>query len=216
MSITAGPPPPVPTVTGVSPASGPTAGGTVVTISGSGFSGAGAVNFGNAPAQSFTVNSDTSITATTPPGTGTVDVTVSATWGTSATRAADRFTYVVPPPPAPTLAAIDPVAGPAGSLVTLLGTDFTGATAVSFGGIPATFTVNNATTITATAPAGSGTVDVTVTTPAGTSEPGSEDDRVHLSRRSAAGTGPVAGGGRMAAQRLGAARRPRRRRRTSS
>ena len=54
------------------------------------------MNFGGVPAVSFSVDSDTSITATAPPGTGTVDVTVSATWGTSPTGAADRFTYVVP------------------------------------------------------------------------------------------------------------------------
>ena len=49
------------------------------------------------------------------------------------------------------------------------GTNFTGAIGVNFGGTPATFTVDSGTMITATSPAGSGTVDITVTTPAGTS-----------------------------------------------
>ncbi len=53
VAITAGPPPPVPAVTGVSPSSGSTAGGTDVTISGSGFSGASGVNFGGVAGDEF-------------------------------------------------------------------------------------------------------------------------------------------------------------------
>jgi hypothetical protein len=58
-----------------------------------------------------------------------------------------------------------------------MGTSFTGATVVDFGsGNPAaTFAVNNATTLTAIAPSGTGTVDVTVTTPGGTSAAGAAD-----------------------------------------
>jgi hypothetical protein len=41
----------------------------------------------------MTVNSDSQITATSPAGTGTVDVTVVVPGGTSATSAADQFTY---------------------------------------------------------------------------------------------------------------------------
>ena len=78
--------------------------------------------------------------------------------------------------PAPTVTLANPLAGPVGTPVTLSGTNFTGATAVAFGANPATnFTVNNATTITATTPAGSGTVDVRVTTPAGTSATSTND-----------------------------------------
>ncbi len=65
-------------VTGISPATGPVAGGTVVAIAGDGFScgpGATAVKFGGTSA-AFTVNTDSSITATAPAGSGTVDVTV--------------------------------------------------------------------------------------------------------------------------------------------
>jgi hypothetical protein len=55
--------------------------------------------------------------------------------------------------------------------VKITGTAFTSASAVQFGGMPAaSFTVNSATSITAVSPAGTtGAVDVTVTTPAGTS-----------------------------------------------
>jgi hypothetical protein len=82
-------PAPAPTVTGISPASGPAGGGT---ITGTGFTGVTAVKFGSA-ASSFTVNGTTSITATSPAGSGPVDVTVTTAAGTSATSAADRFTY---------------------------------------------------------------------------------------------------------------------------
>jgi hypothetical protein len=86
------------TVTGVSPGSGPVSGGTSVAITGSGFTGATAVNFGATAASSFTVNSDTSITATAPAASavGPVDVTVTTPSGTSATSSADQFTYTYP------------------------------------------------------------------------------------------------------------------------
>jgi hypothetical protein len=80
-------------VTGVSPRTGSAAGGGSVTIIGTGFTSAYDVSFGGVSA-SFTINSDGSITAVTPVGNpGTVDVTVSAFGGTSATSTADQFTY---------------------------------------------------------------------------------------------------------------------------
>jgi hypothetical protein len=51
------------------------------------------VNFGPIPARSLTVNSSTTLTATSPPGDGTVDVTVSNSAATSAISAADQFSY---------------------------------------------------------------------------------------------------------------------------
>ncbi|WP_339959063.1 IPTL-CTERM sorting domain-containing protein [Delftia acidovorans] len=163
---------PAPTVTSISPTSGPQAGGTTVTLTGTNLSGATAVTFGATAATGFTVNSATQITATAPAGTGTVDVRITTAGGTSATSAADQFTYV----PAPTVTSVSPASGSSigGTTITLTGTNFTGATAVTFGGTAATgFTVNSATQITATAPAGSaGTVDVRVTTTGGTSATG--------------------------------------------
>ncbi len=82
-----------PTVTSISPTSGTALGGTSVTITGTGFTGATAVKFGSTNATSFTVIGGTSITAVAPAGTGTVDVTV-LQGGTSPTSAADQFTYV--------------------------------------------------------------------------------------------------------------------------
>jgi len=81
-------------VSGISPNSGPAAGGTNVTITGAGFTGAIGVSFGSNAASSFTVDSDTQITAISPAGnSGPVDVTVTTPTGTSATGAADQFTY---------------------------------------------------------------------------------------------------------------------------
>src|SRR5262249_25457740 len=84
---------PPPSITGVSPADGPEAGGTTVTVSGADFTGATAVKFGAVSATSFTVKSDESLTAVSPGGTGTVDVSVPTPTGTSTPGAGDRFTY---------------------------------------------------------------------------------------------------------------------------
>ena len=338
-----------PTVTSIGPTSGPAAGGTSVTLTGTAFSGATAVNFGTAGA-TFTVNSATNITATSPLGAGTVDVTVTTPAGTSTTSAADQFTYTgassyncsastsgetqlnesaftgssttsgangtqypisnvlngstgrfttgqarprdelhaqhglgptfdevslnapdfsgdyprginvnvstdganwatvascsltaypvtvsfptqtdqyiqvvltasvspnwwsleffyvynAPLQSAPTVTGVTPASGPNGALVTLTGTAFTGATAVNFGTKPATFTVNSDNIITATAPAGTGTVDVTVTTPEGTSATSSADQFTYISG-SGALHDPLAGVRGLAAERLGAA-----------
>src|SRR5207248_9321121 len=78
-----------------SPSSGPTTGGTSVTITGSRFTGATAVKFGANDATAFTVNSDAQITATSPAGVaGVVDVTVTTASGPSAIGTNDKFTYV--------------------------------------------------------------------------------------------------------------------------
>ena len=84
----------VATVTSVSPGAGPLAGGTSVTITGTNFSAATGVSFGSGPAESFIVASSSTITASSPDEpAGTVDVTVTTPIGTSATSAADQFTY---------------------------------------------------------------------------------------------------------------------------
>jgi hypothetical protein len=83
-----------PSVSSVSPPGGPTSGGSTVTITGTGFTGAIYVMFGDSFAQTFTVNSDTSITATVPPDVaGTVNITVATAAGTSTTSPGDQFSY---------------------------------------------------------------------------------------------------------------------------
>ena len=82
-----------PKVSSISPANGPAAGGTSVTISGSGFTDATGVSFGGKVVSSFSVDNDNQITATSPAGSGTVDVIVTTKNGTSAKGGADQFKY---------------------------------------------------------------------------------------------------------------------------
>jgi hypothetical protein len=87
-----------PIVTNLNPNFGPKEGGTSVTITGTDFLNVTSVYFGSIPASSFTVESLTTITAIAPPGTGTVDVTVTASSMTSPVTPADQYTYIVAAP----------------------------------------------------------------------------------------------------------------------
>ncbi|GIT79810.1 hypothetical protein LLS1_14790 [Leifsonia sp. LS1] len=161
---------PVPAITSISPDSGPETGGTAVTITGTGFTGATGVTFGGTAGTAFTVVNDTTITATTPAGTpGDVDVIVQHPNGDS--QPGD-FTYLA----VPAITSITPDSGPeaGGTAVTITGTGFTGATGVTFGGVDGTgFTVVDDTTITVTTPPGTpGTAAVVVEHPNGDSQPG--------------------------------------------
>ena len=155
---------PAPTISSVVPNSGPAAGGTSVVITGTDLTG-GTVTFDGVPA-TCTVDSATQITCTSPAhAAGAVDVVVT-TLGGSATSAGG-FTYV----PAPTISSVVPNSGPAagGTSVVITGTNFTGATAFTFGGTAATCTVDLDTQITCTSPShAAGAVDVVVTTLGGT------------------------------------------------
>lgn len=85
-----------PIVTSIDPNMDTPAGGTSVTITGTGFTGATAVNFGSTAATGYSVTSDSAIIAISPAGSGTVDVTVTTPVGTSAVVPSDQFTYVAP------------------------------------------------------------------------------------------------------------------------
>jgi hypothetical protein len=87
-----------PQITNIVPRTGPPAGGTTVTITGSNLAGVSAVRFGSTDAESFQVDSNTSITAVAPPGTGTVDVRLTNPEATSAAEAVDRYSYSEGPP----------------------------------------------------------------------------------------------------------------------
>jgi hypothetical protein len=166
-----------PTVTGISPANGPIAGGTAVTIAGTNFTGATSITIGGIAPTAVTVVSATSITATTPAhAAGAVNVVVTTPAGTG--TGTNLFTYTAPVSVLPTVTAVSPNTGPpaGGTSVTITGTNFTSATAVMFGGAKAAFfTIVSTTSISARSPAGSGTVHVTVITAAGTSAAGAGD-----------------------------------------
>jgi hypothetical protein len=128
--------------------------GTVVTITG--FTGATAISFNGATA-TFTEGPPGTITATVPAGatTGPISITTPSNGPIVTTT---RFTVT------PALTSFVPATGPVGTGVTITGTNFTGATAVSFGGRAATFTVSNSGTVTTTVPFGASTGSITVTT----------------------------------------------------
>ncbi len=117
-----------PALTGLSPTSGPVDGGTAVTITGTAFNEATAVNFGSTPATSFTVHSATSITAISPQEVpGTVHVTVTTPGGTSRLPHSHfKFT--------PTITALSANTGytTGGATVTVTGTGFAPGTATVF------------------------------------------------------------------------------------
>ncbi len=157
--------PPAPSISTVTPSSGPATGGATVTILGGYFTTATAVKFGSTNA-SFVINSDSSITATTPAhSAGLANVTVVSPSGTSLP---DTYTFNSLPDPASTVPSSASTTG--GTSVVIHGVQFTGATAVYFGATPAaSFVVNSDIQITAvTPPHAPGTVNIRVTTPSGT------------------------------------------------
>jgi alpha-tubulin suppressor-like RCC1 family protein len=165
----------LPTVTRIEPSEGPLAGGTTVTITGTDLGSATAVQFGSKEATSFKVDSQTSVTAVAPEGSGTVNVVVTTEAGATPIATADRFSYR----PAPTVTKLSVKSGPASghTTVTITGTEFTGASAVDFGGVEAIeHTVNSSTSITAVTPENtSGEVYVTVAATGGTSATGTRN-----------------------------------------
>jgi hypothetical protein len=157
---------PPPTVSGISPNSGTTSGGTSVTITGTGFLSGATVNIGGTAATNVVVVNSTSITARTPAHTvGAVNVVVTNTDGQSGTRT-NGYTYTSPNP-APTVTGILPTSGTTngGTSVAISGTGFLSGATVSIGGAAATnVIVVNSTSITASTPAHAiGTVSVVVT-----------------------------------------------------
>ena len=152
---------PAPILTSFTPSSGPI--GQIVTITGTNLTGATAVQFNGTPAVTFSVLSDTLLSATVPDGATTGTISVTTPGGTVTSVAI--FNVI----PAPILTSFTPSSGPIGQIVTITGTNFTGATAVQFNGTPAvTFSVVSDTSLSATVPDGATTGSISVTTPTAT------------------------------------------------
>jgi IPT/TIG domain/Fibronectin type III domain len=164
--------PAAPTVVGVSPAQGPTSGGTTITVTGTEFiDGGTTVEVGGQPCTNVTVLSATSLTCVTPAhAPGPVNVTVTTGGGTSAPFGS--FEYVASPP---TITAVSPGEVPTtgGTTVTVTGTEFSDGATVTIGGKPCTdVVVLSATQLTCVTPANpAGPADVVVTSTGGTSAP---------------------------------------------
>jgi hypothetical protein len=176
--------PPPPTVTGVSPRSGSSNGGIVVTITGTNMAGGTfpfQVLFGTVPARVFYDSSTEFMVLSPRQPAGLYNVFVKTPGGKSAASEADWYT-VVAEPPAPVVTDVYPSYGPAtgGTVVTVTGTLLTGATEVLFGTAPGTdLTVVSDTELTVTTPPGTeGLATVYVVTPDGesTSNPTSSFD----------------------------------------
>jgi hypothetical protein len=153
-----------PTVTALSPSSGTTAGGESVKVTGTGFESGGTpdvadvqVGTWHAAQGAVHVLGSTSLTVTLPPardtlpagapapqdGAGAVDVIVTLRGGqSSAAGSGSTFQYVDSSHAGslPSVTGLSPTGGSESSpaAVTILGSGFTGATGVSFGGVAAT------------------------------------------------------------------------------
>jgi IPT/TIG domain len=153
---------PAPIISTISPVAGTSAGGTSVTITGTGFSPGIGVNFGAIPAGSVSLTGSTSLTVTTPAhAAGSVTVSVTNMDGQSGTGS---FTFVSTPPPA--IFNISPTSGPTtgGTSVTITGSSFVSGDTVRFGATPPIIaSFNSSTSLTVTTPIhAAGAVDVQV------------------------------------------------------
>ena len=185
----------LPVISSFSPGSGPA--GTTVMIDGNNFIGTSSVRFNGVFAPSFTVQSNTRITAQAPANAGTGAITVTTATGIASSPGA--FTVTVAVPAAPRITALSPGSGQAGTNVIITGTLLGGATAVRFNGKDAAaFTVQSATQVSAVVPLGASTGPVSVITPAGTAIgpgvftilPGALPGTRSLKKRTAGGTLP--------------------------
>ena len=133
--------------------------GTHVGIIGQGFSKATGMKFGTGPG-TFTVINDNYMIATAAAGATTGQVTVLEPGGNLVTPQTFKVT--------PTISSFSPSSGPVGTSVVIKGMSLSQASAVSFGSVKATFTVNSDTQVTAVVPAGAITSKPKITTKGGT------------------------------------------------
>jgi hypothetical protein len=157
---------PAPLIASFTPGTGPV--GTTVTVTGTNFTGASSVTLNGAGVAAFTLVDAATITFAVPAGATSGPIAVTTQGGTATSTSA--FT-VTAPTPAPAIASFTPTTGGPGTTVTVTGTNFTGATAVSIGSMAiASYTVVSATTISFVVPTSASNVSgaLTVVTPAGT------------------------------------------------
>ena len=149
-----------------SPASGMP--GTVVTLKGTGFLGTTAVLLGTVAVTGFTVVDAATITFSVPAAAQTGAITVTSPTGTA--TSSTQFAVVAAPATAPTITSFSPASALPGAVVTVTGTNFTGATNVTVNGLAATPTVTSATTLTFVVhtAAAAGLATVVITGPGGT------------------------------------------------
>jgi hypothetical protein len=158
-------------ICGFAPGSG--AVGATVEVAGAGFTGTTAVTF-DGTAASFAVAADGNLAAVVPSGATTGAVIVTTPSGSAQSSTEFEVTSASEAPPAeptastPEISSFTPQSGPSGTRVVVAGTRFTGATAVAFGGVLATFTVESDSRITTFVPRRAKTGKISVKTPAGT------------------------------------------------
>jgi len=160
------------TVTGISPAAGPSSGATAVTITGTNFLTGAIVSFGQSTASSTKIISGTTITAVAPRHVGgAVAITVTNKAGDTGTLPAAYVYTSTSPSTAPKLNVIHPNHGSpsGGDAVIISGSNLVKGMIVTIGGVPATITSFNTVSIHATTPSGTGVADVVVKTPLGLS-----------------------------------------------
>jgi hypothetical protein len=161
-----------PTLTSVSPASGPTAGGTLITLTGTNFVSGATVRVGGVAATSVTFVGASQVTARTPVGTaGARDVLITNPNGQAAVRVGG-FTYTTTSTStALTAKAVSPLSGPTsgGTVITVTGTGFVSGATIAIGGTAATgVTYLSSTQLRATTPAkAAGGYSVVVRNPSG-------------------------------------------------
>ncbi|HYI11680.1 MAG TPA: IPT/TIG domain-containing protein [Thermoanaerobaculia bacterium] len=151
---------PVTTIAGFTPSAG--GAGLVVTIEGTGLTGATSVTFNGLAAASFTVVDDTTIAATVPAGATSGLIRVNAPWGSAASSTPFTVNLI------PAIGSFTPTEGLPSTYVVIAGANFLGATSVTFNGASASFTVAGANTIMATVPGSATTGPISVTNSHGT------------------------------------------------
>jgi hypothetical protein len=190
----------VPSVSGVTPPTGPLT-AQVVTVTGTNFvAGATTVRFGTTTATGVNVVSPTELTVTAPArsSAGKVDVLVTTAAGSSANTAADDYTYFAKP----SITRVTPTSGgvDGGNNIVVSGSNLAiGHTTITVGGAEATIVTHTSTssiTVTVPAHAGAGVVDVVATTPGGSNTNTSSDNYTYVSAATSVATTGILRAGR--------------------